>query len=146
MHISALLCMLSQNKEIMFTWLVCIQADIPRASYLLSIHRESRARQPAMRVCSAGGRKHMRSSQEIQTALYTLLMSEAKALFKFPGEITVSTQMISCLVPNLKSSSHGSTGKRSLTQINTDNTVTVMTAVKTDCNTGGSYIKRKHLK
>lgn len=79
--------------------------------------------QPAVRVFSVGGMKNIRSSQKIQTALYTLLMSEAKALFKVPGEITASTQMISCLAPDLKSNSHGSTGKRSLTWINTDNTV-----------------------
>lgn len=65
----------------------------------------------------------MHSRQEIQTALYTLLMSEAKALFKVPGETTVSTQMLSCLVPDLKSNSHGSTGKRSLTWINKENIV-----------------------
>lgn len=60
-------------KEIRFTWLVYIQADILPAIYLLSIQQESRARQPAKRVCSAGGMKHMCSRQEIQTALYTLL-------------------------------------------------------------------------
>lgn len=76
-----------------------------------------------MRVCSVGGLKHTCSSQEIQNALYILLMSEAKVLFKGPGEITVSIQMISCLVPDFESNSHGSTGKRSLTWIDTDNIV-----------------------
>lgn len=61
------------------------------ANYLLFKQHEAGARQPANRMCSIVSIKHVNSSQEIQTAVYALLVFKAKLKFKFPGEITVSS-------------------------------------------------------
>lgn len=54
------------------------------ANYLLPKQCEVGARQPATRVCSTASMKRMNSSQEIQSAVYALLMFKAKLKFRFP--------------------------------------------------------------
>jgi len=53
-------------------------------NYLLSKQHEVGARQPAARECSVVSMERVNSSQEIQIAVYALLMFEAKLKFKFP--------------------------------------------------------------
>lgn len=122
MCISVLLYMLSHKKKSCLAGTCIFQQTFNHfANYLLSKQREVGARQPATRVCSIESMNCMNSSQEIQSAVYALLMFKAKLKFKFPWEITVSSQIKSYLIPDLKSNSHGTTGKRSLTCSNTEN-------------------------
>lgn len=77
--------MLSHKKKSCLVGLCIFQQTFNHlANYLLSKQCEVGARQPATRVCSVVSMKHVNPGQEIQTAVYALLMFEAKLKFKFP--------------------------------------------------------------